>query len=288
MIMKTSTSILFCIAAVVVQVPANAQKGNKALQELIDAERAFARTSRDHGTRVAFLANLAPSARLYTSGEIVNGIEKWNQITADSSLLNWWPIYADVSIAGDLGYTTGPYQYFKDRKDRTPLGNGFYSTVWKREANGEWKVATDLGIQIGEPQTVSEKVDSPKVSGDKTTIENAKKELHAIESKYVKVLNDKSVSFHQGYFADEFSVHRSGNKPATTIHELEQLVEHGKFMFENAGVDIARSGDMAYTFGKVKIEINDNNGHRLVASNYIRIWKRFSSGWKIVLDVIGA
>src|SRR5687768_11525028 len=99
------------LITLVIPFSASAQSIKKDLQGIIEAERGFARTSREEGTRQAFLANLGKGSLLFTRGEIVDGIEKWSRIEADSALLNWWPVYADVSAAGDLGYTTGPFQF---------------------------------------------------------------------------------------------------------------------------------------------------------------------------------
>jgi ketosteroid isomerase-like protein len=53
-------------------------------------------------------------------------------------------------------------------------------------------------------------------------------------------------------------------------------------------MEMADSGDMAYTFGKVKVEIARDNSSRVLPANYIRVWRRIKNKWKIVLDVIGS
>jgi ketosteroid isomerase-like protein len=55
------------------------------------------------------------------------------------------PLDAHVSPRGDLGQTWGRY---KSRR-RTPVGviqnDGHYSTVWRRDAAGRWRVVYDTG-----------------------------------------------------------------------------------------------------------------------------------------------
>src|SRR5262249_45829368 len=65
--------------------------------------------------------------------------------------LNWAPIYGDVSQAGDLGYTTGPYTVEDRSAEKRPARHGMYSSVWKKQADGSWKVVLDLGIQVPTP-----------------------------------------------------------------------------------------------------------------------------------------
>ena len=59
--------------------------------------------------------------------------------------LSWRPIYADVSAAGDLGYTTGPYELRKDPGDPVAASFGNYITIWQRQPDSTWKVLIDLG-----------------------------------------------------------------------------------------------------------------------------------------------
>jgi ketosteroid isomerase-like protein len=60
--------------------------------------------------------------------------------------LTWQPTRADVSRSGDLGYTVGSFE----RKSSDPQGNpavrrGKYVTIWKKQADGNWKVVVDIG-----------------------------------------------------------------------------------------------------------------------------------------------
>ena len=60
--------------------------------------------------------------------------------------LRWKPLGADVSRSGDLGYTYGTYV----ARGPGPQGqiverHGKYVSVWKRQADGSWKVVVDIG-----------------------------------------------------------------------------------------------------------------------------------------------
>jgi hypothetical protein len=47
-------------------------------------------------------------------------------------LLTWHPVFADVSSAGDLGYTTGPYEFRNQSPDEQPSSYGHYVSLWKK------------------------------------------------------------------------------------------------------------------------------------------------------------
>jgi ketosteroid isomerase-like protein len=58
--------------------------------------------------------------------------------------LAWRPNAVGVARSGDLGYTTGVYESKLNGKAGGAVDNGKYLTLWKREANGGWKVLFDM------------------------------------------------------------------------------------------------------------------------------------------------
>ncbi|MGD2152685.1 MAG: hypothetical protein PVG79_05410, partial [Gemmatimonadales bacterium] len=86
-----------------------------ALSGLIDSERAFARAAAELGTLTAFRTYLADDAVLFRPRAV--HAQQWlRQAPETPGLLSWEPVVADVSAAGDLGYTTGPWEYRQDPK----------------------------------------------------------------------------------------------------------------------------------------------------------------------------
>jgi ketosteroid isomerase-like protein len=62
--------------------------------------------------------------------------------------LEWTPEFADMSSSGDLGYTYGTYAFTsKDKdKDGKPITDrGKYTSIWKKQKDGTWKVVLDMG-----------------------------------------------------------------------------------------------------------------------------------------------
>jgi len=153
--MKSLLSLLLavcCLAGVAV-----AQKKNQVddLKSMVETERAFARASEEKGIRESFVEFIADDGILFRPTPVFG--KKWmkeHPLPASPSrpLLSWQPIFAAVSHAGDLGYTTGPWQYKNDIKDAKPAAFGNFMTVWKKQADGLWKFALDLGISNPEPK----------------------------------------------------------------------------------------------------------------------------------------
>jgi ketosteroid isomerase-like protein len=60
--------------------------------------------------------------------------------------LMWTPVGADISASADLGYTYGTYEFRSKDKDGKPVvDHGKYTSIWKMQRDGSWKVVLDMG-----------------------------------------------------------------------------------------------------------------------------------------------
>ncbi|HUA15456.1 MAG TPA: nuclear transport factor 2 family protein [Verrucomicrobiae bacterium] len=67
--------------------------------------------------------------------------------------LTWTPVGGDIAASGDLGYTYGTYEFRSNNKDGKPtIEYGKYTTIWKKQTDGKWKVALDMGNASPEPK----------------------------------------------------------------------------------------------------------------------------------------
>jgi ketosteroid isomerase-like protein len=71
----------------------------------------------------------------------------------DSSLsLRWHPIKAEMMIPGVLGYTVGKWERLRKNKEgKVMKSTGTYSTTWKKQPDGSWKIVLDSGSSDGPP-----------------------------------------------------------------------------------------------------------------------------------------
>jgi ketosteroid isomerase-like protein len=60
--------------------------------------------------------------------------------------LTWAPVGADISSSADLGYTYGTFEFRSIGKDGRPsVEHGKYTSIWKKQMDGSWKVVLDMG-----------------------------------------------------------------------------------------------------------------------------------------------
>jgi ketosteroid isomerase-like protein len=68
--------------------------------------------------------------------------------------LTWTPIGGDISASGDLGYTYGNYEFRSKDKDGNPhIEQGKYTSIWKLQNDGTWKVVLDMGNASPAPKS---------------------------------------------------------------------------------------------------------------------------------------
>ncbi len=124
---------------------ANVEQERNALMEL---DRQWSQTTKDIEKFVTFYS---PDASFYPAGmPVVTGagairetIEKMASTPGFS--LQFSPTKADVAASGNLGYTTGTYESTMNDAAGNPMTEkGKYVAVWKKQSDGQWKVAEDI------------------------------------------------------------------------------------------------------------------------------------------------
>jgi ketosteroid isomerase-like protein len=62
--------------------------------------------------------------------------------------LTWTPVGADISASRDLGYTYGTFKFRskdKDKDGKAVVDYGKYTSIWKKQKDGSWKIVLDMG-----------------------------------------------------------------------------------------------------------------------------------------------
>lgn len=285
MIILKGRHVAACLLFLHLSFPSSAQN----LNSLVDAEKAFAQTSVDKSTKIAFLEYFDHHSVAFQNGQAILGRREWEKRPESNGYLFWWPIYADIAASGDFGYTTGPAVYGPDRSTREAKSGLYYSTVWQKDDMGRWKVLADLGSSTYNP---SENLTTLKTSSRPTVARNdlnseARRELSALDKSYNGELNELKTSFDDAYFSDEARIHRKGIPPVVGAKAIADFTDNGGwYSFENLQSHLASSNDMALTYGTVTITTMKEGKEVVTKACYVRVWKIEEGEWNIVLDVI--
>lgn len=117
-------------------------------QEIIAVEKSFNDMAQTDGLVKAFEFFAAEDGVIRRRRTIIKGKEaigKWYmEDVRPGDTLTWTPTFVDVSLSGDLGYTYGNFRFtYLDSLGNTKQSEGIFHTVWKRQADGNWRFVWD-------------------------------------------------------------------------------------------------------------------------------------------------
>jgi len=149
-------SLVSVLLAATLAIPAFAagEKSAKGTELLFQLEAAFAADAAQHG-HDAFLHYFAEDGvELDDGGGIVSKEEMRRQPAwPEGTSLTWTPVRGDMAASGDLGYTYGNYVFkHKDKSGKLVTDYGKYTSIWKKQKDGSWKVVVDMGNSSPAPK----------------------------------------------------------------------------------------------------------------------------------------
>jgi ketosteroid isomerase-like protein len=279
------------------------------VKTLVDAERAFSAAAAAKGQRDAFLEFLADDSLLFRPGP-VPGKMFYRTRPVPPGLLSWAPVFADVAADGDMGLSTGPYEFRKDEKATDPpSGYGHFVSVWRKQKDGAWKVEVDLGtshdkytkavadITAADVETLKAPPKPPAAKADASvqqTLTDADKALAAAAAK------EGLVKAYEAAALDEVRILRNGQLPIIGKKLMEKAlgVASGAAgatapaapTWEPVHTRVSSAGDFGYTTGAIGPATSGAapmGGAAPQRQYYLHVWRRDASGaWKLLLDVV--
>ena len=119
-------------------------------EALMEADRAFAAAVAEGGAEAWVSWFAEDGAQIQPGVGEVRGRDALRELMAGlddpTFTLRWEPRRADVAASGDLGWTTGDFVSEGVGPAGEPRrGQGRYVSIWRRQADGSWKVVLDVG-----------------------------------------------------------------------------------------------------------------------------------------------
>ena len=284
----------FLLTLVLCAITGNAQLSDASsdLDSLLEAERAFSKLS-TQGMHQAFLTYLADDAVIFRPRPVEG--KKWYAERGETpGTLTWTPIFAEVSREGDLGYTTGPWDFTME--DDESIEYGHYVSVWRKQPDGSWRVVIDVGIVHSKPQAEAiiafspEKV--PAVNDGDTAyvdVEAEREELLKVDREFARhSISKGTVDAFLAYSTDDVRFYRMNVFPIIGKKALRAALskQPGLLIWEPMAARVSQSGDLGYTYGISKFRADASKGLAPESASYMRIWKKQLGGaWKFVLEI---
>jgi ketosteroid isomerase-like protein len=264
---------------------AGPDRGDDPLDSLIANEIAFSDCSVREGMNAAFL-KFVDDTGILLRPRPVSGKSWLRGRTSPQGTLAWKPAFAIRSASGDLGFTTGPWQWRGPSDSVGPSAIGDFVTAWKKGPDGSWKFVFDMGsdypLSAVQPNGVLKPAPLWKQGNgsdrDSSQWRVLRKDFAGPEGPDVVTdqLDEEIVLLRQ----DVPTIHGISSARSFLSQSQSNSVRH------LLSTSIARSHDLAFTYGTVERE---TKALKRTECYYCTIWRRGSDGiWRMLIDTEGA
>jgi len=285
-------SILLFPLLLATVVMAQEPDSSSALFSMREAERNFARLSVMIGRNASFAENFADESAIFTGRWITNGKQYSKEGKSSPIVLKWEPEFMDMSASRDFGISTGPWEVQEYRPNTHPLNTGYFLTVWKRQADGVWKVILDGGSTTPaqkNPQHIfifPPGADKVVINPPVINVEILRKELFERENQFLMEWGkNPTPSVYASFLSSGERMQLNGHLPTINADTSNVLISslNKSIIWKTEGSGAATSGDMGFTYGLLEVPRNSVK----VSGHYVRIWKKEAgANWKIALEML--
>ena len=271
-------SVVLATCLLLMSASARAETPAEAVRAMVEAEKNFYKVGQEKGTRAAFLEFLAEDGIIFRPGP-VKGRESWTKRTETGFDLVWEPTFAAIARSADFGYDSGPAKWRANKQEAKFSGYGHFISIWKKQQDGSWKVALDVGIE-----NMKSDVKPPL----KLVLPNNRKPgtMESFQQTQSAFLTTAKLDFTKAFRqfgSDEVRLYRDGSFPTIGKKAASELLgtEQAGLTMEVMKTDMSSSADLAYSYGSC----TDTRTQPGKAGHFLQIWQTDDAGaWKLVLD----
>src|SRR5262249_2500026 len=249
--------ITIALSLFVLTLPALTQEKDlpPAQADLVNTERAFAKLALERGVRESFIAYFADDGIGFAPHpHKVKETFSSDPAPAPRSTiaLKWAPVYGDIAQAGDLGWNTGPTVIEDTGPEKKPTRHGLFFSVWKKQSDGSWRVALDLGgstpaevAPLNAPFQTSYSASRVRPAGG-VNVEEEIAGLIKMEREFLAAAKASSLGqAYQSRLSADARAHRPGVMPIVGKDALRAWLAQQTMTLSGEPIkaDVSRSGD---------------------------------------------
>jgi ketosteroid isomerase-like protein len=294
---RTTTAALVGIAVSCAALRLGAEDRAAGLKELADAERAFAKLSLAKGVAHSFHENFADDGIGFNPQPVRVKAETAKRPPLDTTkpraTLDWYPVLSDLAASGEMGFNLGPSLLTPaPGDDKTKPRHGYFFSVWKRQADGKFKVVLDIGSDTSGPVAG----DSPESwrpiriepwTSAAPSIESIEKETATLREQdaalTAAIAKGGAADAYAAVLASDFRVFDNTFAPAldeaAVRAHLTSIDARANRSFVQQHAEVARSADVGYSWGSYTAPAE--KGH------YAHYWRKDAKGrWRLVVEIV--
>lgn len=148
------------VASIAIPVSHHSVSGSAkpTLETLKQMEAEFMKAAAEKGSKGYMSYYAEDSVEVPNGAPLIPGREEIAKgmgfLDDKNNRLTWTPVGGDISSSGDLGYTYGTYEFRStDKQGKPHVEYGKYTSIWKLENDGRWKVVLDMGNASPAPKS---------------------------------------------------------------------------------------------------------------------------------------
>lgn len=271
----------------------------ESLASLVDAERRFARRSVEAGMRQAFLDHFAEEGLSFQPEPVRTRETLLRQAAlapgADTATLRWSPTWGVISRSGDFGFTSGPYVWEPANSDPDRVRHGWFTSVWRRQNDGLWKVEMDVGVPTLnavaslEDPFVPGKASITRMKDDDRRVASAQMGLLQLDRRLLTIRDEANRRRTWLKVLDEdIRLYRPQSMPLIGRRAASDWLRSTEQPSVLVGTPIdgkvSADADLGYTFGRYGWAARAA-GEAALEGYYVRLWRRArGNAWRLLLE----
>jgi ketosteroid isomerase-like protein len=276
--LRMTTAVVAGLALSCAAARLGAEDRAAGLKELADAERAFAKLSLAKGVAHSFHENFAEDGIGFNPQPVKVKAEMAKRPPLDPSkpraTLDWYPVLSDLAASGELGFNLGPSLLTPaPGDDKMKPRHGYFFSVWKRQADGKFKVVLDIGFDTSGPEAG----DSPE-AWRAIRIEPWNAPAGVSLEKETAALRQQDAAL-----SDAIAKRGAGEAYRAILAQDSRVFgTHADRTFAVQHAEVAKSADVGYSWGSYTTpRATPERGH------YAHYWRKNAKGeWRLVVEVI--
>jgi ketosteroid isomerase-like protein len=239
-------------------------------QLVAQTERTFSARCAEIGIRDSFLEYFTDDAIRFGPEPRLARPDLQEETGANKVRLTWQPKIVRVASTGQLAVSTGPYVL------QTGAGksSGYYLSIWRRQDDGAWKVAADIGVSGPSTPGAADDFKSypdPPDQGPATDLLAYEREQFSSDLDLDHIY--RSIASPETVFERDSQPPQSG-QPEYAVFLYGQRTKRTKL--SQAGG--STSGNLGFTYGTQSDDAS--------SVGYLRVWVLRNSRWSLMFDVV--
>jgi ketosteroid isomerase-like protein len=192
-----------------------------------------------------------------------------------------------VAHSGEFCWVLGRWK--AEKLDTKQFKYGHFVTVWRKQADGSWKVIGDTAVVSAQEDPAAKEpiaLQTPAFTGGKgkTDVAAVRSALLEQDRKLTASAGKSDATEYLSFLAPDALVLRTRKDPQQGQPAFDTLkASWTPLPWHQGGGEMSNAGDMAFTYGVRE----DPDTPDRTESGYMRIWERQKDGsWKVVVDLV--